>query len=86
MPEQSHREGEMANAPKKLPRKVTWATVRQLALALPGMEESNSYGTPAMKGRGKLIARLKDDGETSVVRTGLDEQFVRRVSSLERAR
>src|SRR5947199_10861227 len=57
----------MANSPKKPPGKVTWNTVRELALALPGVEESTSYRTPAMKVRGKLIARLKEDGETIVV-------------------
>jgi hypothetical protein len=34
---------------------VTWETVRQLALALPGVEEGTSYGTPALKVRGKLL-------------------------------
>jgi hypothetical protein len=57
----------MAKAPKKQSRKVTWATVRSLAVALPDVEESTSYRTPAMKVRGKLIARLKEDGETIVV-------------------
>ncbi len=65
----------MANAPKKPPRKVT--TVRDLALALPGVEESTSYGTPAMKVRGKLIARLKEDGETIVVPMPIADRRVR---------
>jgi hypothetical protein len=42
--------------------------VRQLALALPGVEEGTSYGTPAFKVRGKLFVRLKEDGESIVVR------------------
>jgi hypothetical protein len=42
--------------------------VRALALALPGVEEGTSYGTPALKAAGKLIARLREDGETLVVR------------------
>jgi hypothetical protein len=67
----------MAKAPKKPSRKVTWNTVRDLALALPGVEESTSYRTPAMKVRGKLVARLKEDGETIVVPMGLDERAVR---------
>jgi hypothetical protein len=67
----------MAKAPKKPSRRVTWVTVRQLALALPGVEESTSYRTPAMKVRGKRIARLKEDGETIVVPMGLDERAVR---------
>jgi hypothetical protein len=67
----------MAKAPKKSSRKVTWNTVRDLALALPGVEESTSYGTPAMKVRRKLIARLKEDGETIVVPMLIDERDVR---------
>jgi hypothetical protein len=68
----------MAKVPKKKPsRKVTWATVCQVALALPGVEESTSYRTPAMKLRGKLIARLKEDGETIVVPMPIAERDVR---------
>jgi hypothetical protein len=67
----------MANAPKKPSRKVTWATVRDLALALPGVEEFTSYRTPPMKVRGKLIARLKEDGETIVVPMPIAERDVR---------
>jgi hypothetical protein len=47
---------------------VTWDTVRQIALALPGAEESSSYGTPACKVKGKLFARFHQDGESLVVR------------------
>jgi hypothetical protein len=36
----------MAKAPKKPSRKVTWATVRKLALALEGIQESTSYRMP----------------------------------------
>jgi hypothetical protein len=68
----------MAKGPKKpSSRRVAWATVRTLALALPGVEESTSYRTPAMKVRGKLIARLKEDGKTIVVPMGLAERAVR---------
>ena len=51
---------------KKKP--VTWETVRRLALALPGVEEGTSYGTPTVKVAGKLLARLKEDQETIVIR------------------
>jgi hypothetical protein len=47
---------------------MTFADVRRLALALPGAEEGTSYGTPAFKVRGKLFARLREDGESLVVR------------------
>lgn len=47
---------------------VTFETVRQLALALPEVEEGTSYGTPAFKVKGKLIARLREDGDSLVVK------------------
>ncbi|HEY2378708.1 MAG TPA: MmcQ/YjbR family DNA-binding protein [Gemmatimonadaceae bacterium] len=43
--------------------------VRAIALALPGVEEGTSYGTAALKVKGKLFVRLKEDGETIVLRT-----------------
>lgn len=46
---------------------VTFDDVRRLALALPEVEEATSYGTPAFKVRKKLIARLREDGESLVV-------------------
>ena len=47
---------------------TTFETVRRLALALPEVEEGTSYGTPAFKVKGKLFARLHQDGETLVLR------------------
>jgi hypothetical protein len=35
-----------------------WATVREVASALPGAEESTTYGQPAFKVGGKLFAWL----------------------------
>ena len=46
---------------------VTFDHVRQIALTLPGAEESTSYGTPAFKVKGKLFARQHQDGESLVV-------------------
>jgi hypothetical protein len=42
------------------PRKpsITFATVRTIGLAFPGVEESTAYGAPALKVRGKLLACL----------------------------
>ena len=34
---------------------VDWQTVRELALAFPGVEEHTSYGEPALKVKGKLF-------------------------------
>lgn len=47
---------------------TTFTEVRRLALALPGVEESTSYGTPAFKVRGKLFVRLHQDGDALVLR------------------
>lgn len=35
---------------------INFDTVRNLALALPGVEESTAYGSPALKIHGKLLA------------------------------
>lgn len=56
---------------------VTFDTVRQLALALPGVEESTSYGTPAIKVKGKLLARLREDGETLAIKIEYGEREFR---------
>jgi hypothetical protein len=47
---------------------VAFATVRKIALALPGVEAGTSFGTPAFHVRGKFLARLREDGETLVVK------------------
>lgn len=40
-----------------MPRsRIDFDTVRKLGLALPGVEESTAYGSPALKVRGKLLA------------------------------
>jgi hypothetical protein len=48
---------------------LTYERVTKEALALPGVEQSTSYDTAALRVRGKLMIRLKEDGETIVVRT-----------------
>lgn len=45
-----------------------------MALSLHGVRESTSYGTAAFKVRAKLIARLKEDGESLVVGTTFEER------------
>jgi hypothetical protein len=55
---------------------VTFKTVCQLALALPGVEEGTSYGTPALKVKGKFLSRLKEGGETIVVKVNFDVRDV----------
>ena len=53
---------------------VTYDEVRALALALPGVAEATSYGTPSLTVRGKMLTRLKEDGETLVIRIDFDER------------
>ena len=71
-----NREGEMdqdaASATAAGP--VTLDTVRRLALALPGVEEGISYGTVSFRVRGKLIARMREDGESLVVKCNFFER------------
>jgi hypothetical protein len=50
-------------------RGVSFEEVRALALALPNVQEGTSYGTPAFRWRKQLIARLREDLETLVVKT-----------------
>jgi hypothetical protein len=53
---------------------VTFEVVRQIALALDHVEESTSYGTPAFKVHGALIARLHQDLDALVVRTDFEQR------------
>jgi hypothetical protein len=38
------------------PRKATFDTVRKIGLAMPDVEESTAYGSPALKVKGKMFA------------------------------
>ncbi len=49
-------------------------TVRQIALAFPGVEEGTSYGTPAFRIRGKLLLRVHHDNQSIIVKVNLDER------------
>ena len=53
---------------------VTFEDVRRMALSLDGVEEGTSYGTAAFKIDGKLIARLREDGDSLVVGTTFEER------------
>jgi hypothetical protein len=53
---------------------VTFEEVRRIALLLPNVEEGTSYGTPAFKVGGKLLARLREDGDSLVVGTTFEER------------
>jgi hypothetical protein len=53
---------------------MTFEAVRQIALSLDHVEEATSYGTPAFKVRGALIARLRPDIDSMVVRMSFEER------------
>ena len=42
---------------------MTWDDVVAIAMGLPEVEESTSYGTPALKVKGKGFARLRSEAE-----------------------
>jgi hypothetical protein len=48
---------------------IDFAIVKQIGHEFPGVEDSTSYGTPALKVRGVFLLRLREDGETLAVRT-----------------
>lgn len=48
---------------------ATEEDVRRLALALPGVTEKPSYGTPGFRVRDKLFARIHQDGGLLVLWT-----------------
>ena len=51
-------------------RKLSLAVIRRTVAALPGIEEGTSYGTPAWHHKGKLLARLHQDGRSIVLKVG----------------
>jgi hypothetical protein len=70
MPRRHKGSGRASSRVTKRPA-VTFEDVRLAAQAFPGVEDSTSYGTPALKVRGKLLARLHQSGECLVLRADL---------------
>lgn len=58
----------------KKPPPVTYETVRRIALAFPHVEEGTSYGTPALKVRGKLFVRLREDPDSLVIKMPFEQR------------
>ena len=50
---------------------MTFDDVRKIALLWPEVEDGTSYGTPALKVRKKMLARLKEDGDSRCVMPGV---------------
>ena len=46
---------------------MTWEDVVALARQMPDVEVSTSYGTPALKVRGKLLTRLRPEDDSLVL-------------------
>ena len=53
---------------------LTFDAVCEMALALPGAELGTSYGMPAIRIARHLLVRLREDGETIVLKVGFDER------------
>lgn len=57
---------------------VTFATVRQIGRTLPGVEESTTYGSPALKLKGVLLACIaihrSAEPNSLAVRVALDQR------------
>ena len=54
---------------------MKWERLRELAKELPGVVDSTSYGTAAIKVGKKLMARLKEDGKDVVfILESIEEQ------------
>lgn len=47
---------------------ANYDVVRRLALGFPGVAEGQAYGTPSLHVGKKLMARLREDGETLVIK------------------
>lgn len=53
---------------------MNWEEVVALAIALPEVEVSTSYGTPALKVAGKLMGRLRTDADGSLALKTSDKE------------
>ena len=60
----------------KRSKSITYDAVRRVALTFPNVEESTSYGTPALKVKGKLFVRWRneEDPDTIVLKMPFDQR------------
>ena len=68
------RQATLRRASKPRASRIDFDVVREMARCLPGVEDAVSYGTPSLKAHGKFLVRLKEDGETLVLRIGFLER------------
>jgi hypothetical protein len=57
-------------------RGVTWDWVREAMLALPGVVEGTSYGTPALRIQKFLLCRFHQDGKSLVVPVDMEDREI----------
>jgi len=67
------KSAETRRAPQSARATPTFDNIRELALALPNVEDGTSYGTPALKVKKKLMVRLREDGDVVFV-LGFDKR------------
>ncbi len=56
-------------------RKLSLPAIRRAISALTDVEEGTSYGTPAWRSKGKLLARLHQDGQSIVLKVGNETRY-----------
>jgi hypothetical protein len=57
-------------------RGLTWKALLAWAAELPGVEQGICYGTPALYVRKRILARLREDGETVAIKIDLPDRDV----------
>ena len=55
---------------------MTFEDARRIALELPGVEDGQCYRMPAFRVRGRVMARLQENGEDLIVRMDRDLRAV----------
>jgi hypothetical protein len=55
-------------------RGVTFDELRALALRMPGAEAGTCYGTPALRVKGRIWLRLREDAESVALKISLDQR------------
>ncbi len=53
---------------------VSYATVRDMALVYPHVEEGFIFGTPSLHVGRKLMARLREDGQTLAIKLPMEQR------------
>jgi hypothetical protein len=74
-----HRPSASAGKPQRVAKalhRMTFEHVRSIAHALPGVEDGTSYGTPALKVRGKLLARMHQSIDCLVLRVDFLDRHI----------